>query len=81
MRQVKTDTAFRIRAYAGMPIMLVHCLQVYTGGVGSFALLVMVASFLLLHPSRRSAGYAGAGAGETALLHMEAGGVWLLLLL
>ena len=45
-----------------MPIMLISGLQVYTGGIGSFALLVMVASFLLLHPSRRSAGYAGAEA-------------------
>ena len=54
--------------------MLMPGLQVYTGGIGSFALLVMVASFLLLHPSRRSAGYAGAGAGEAA------GGVEVLLL-
>ena len=60
--------------------MLVPGLQVYTGGIGSFALLVMVASFLLLHPSRRSAGYAGAGAGEAVLLHMVTGGVGLLLL-
>ena len=60
--------------------MLISGLQVYTGGIGSFALLVMVASFLLLHPSRRSAGYAGAEAGEAALLHMAAGGVGLLLL-
>lgn len=27
-------------------------LQVYTGGIGSYALFVMVAAFLLLHPSR-----------------------------
>ena len=26
--------------------------QVYMGGIGSYALLVMVAAFLLLHPSR-----------------------------
>lgn len=26
--------------------------QVYLGGIGSYALLVMVAAFLLLHPSR-----------------------------
>jgi len=26
--------------------------QVYSGGIGSYALLVMVAAFLLLHPSR-----------------------------
>ena len=26
--------------------------QVYQGGIGSYALLVMVAAFLLLHPSR-----------------------------
>ena len=63
-----------------MPIMLISGLQVYTGGIGSFALLVMVASFLLLHPWRRSAGYAGAEAGEAALVHMAAGGVGLLLL-
>ena len=27
-------------------------IQVYQGGIGSYALLVMVAAFLLLHPSR-----------------------------
>lgn len=27
-------------------------MQVYTGGIGSYALFVMVAAFLLLHPSR-----------------------------
>jgi len=26
--------------------------QVYSGGIGSYALLVMVAAFLLAHPSR-----------------------------
>ncbi len=30
--------------------------QVYQGGIGSYALLVMVAAFLLLHPSRGPAG-------------------------
>ena len=33
----------------------------YQGGIGSYALLVMVAAFLLLHPSRGSTGNHGKG--------------------
>jgi hypothetical protein len=35
---------------------LVHFVQVYSGGLGSYALLVMVASFIQLHPSRQQPG-------------------------
>ena len=38
----------------------VYLLQVYSGGIGSYALLVMVAAFLLLHPSRADADGDGA---------------------
>lgn len=38
-------------------------LQVYSGGLGSYTLLVMVASFLQLHPSRQPPGE-GQGCGE-----------------
>ncbi len=37
------------------PCML-PCSQVYSGGLGSYALLVMVAAFLQLHPLRAPAG-------------------------
>ncbi len=39
---------------------IIHHLQVYSGGIGSYALLVMVAAFLLLHPSRADANGDGA---------------------
>ena len=35
-------------------------MQVYSGGIGSYALLVMVAAFLLLHPSRADSNGDGA---------------------
>jgi len=35
---------------------VVLALQVYSGGLGSYALLVMVAAFLQLHPSRQQPG-------------------------
>ena len=39
-------------------------LQVYSGGIGSYALLVMVAAFLLLHPSRADAEVGADGAAQ-----------------
>ena len=45
------------------PEFLGLAVQVYTGGIGSYALLVMVAAFLMLHPSRQVAG----GAVEASL--------------
>ena len=38
-------------------------LQVYTGGIGSYGLLVMVAAFLLMHPSRQPVDKRGRRAG------------------
>ena len=44
--------------------------QVYHGGIGSYALLVMVAAFLLAHPSR---GGGGSGSGKTPALEANLG--------
>ena len=59
--------------------------QVYSGGLGSYALLVMVAAFLMLHPSRRppptaqrfggsgSRGGGERGGGASAARELEGG--------
>ena len=54
--------------------------EVYSGGIGSYALITMVLSFLLLHPSRRAhlgrrggGGRGGAGVGEAAVLEGNLG--------
>ena len=66
--------------------------QVYSGGLGSYALLVMVAAFLQLHPSRQPPGGPGGGGGgrregmdrcavdESALGHIDSSAAGLLLI-
>ena len=46
-------------------------LQVYSGGIGSYALLVMVAAFLLLHPSRADADGASQLEGNLGVLLLD----------
>ena len=44
-----------------------HDDQVYSGGIGSYALLVMVAAFLMLHPSRQEGGQGESSTGVLLL--------------
>ena len=51
--QFPPHPALLLTFFSGIPC---TCLQVYSGGLGSYALLVMVAAFLQLHPSRQQSG-------------------------
>ena len=46
-------------------------LQVYSGGIGSYALLVMVAAFLLLHPSHADDTAPGAAEANLGILLLD----------
>ena len=45
--------------------------QVYSGGIGSYALLVMVAAFLLLHPSHVDDAAPGAAEANLGILLLD----------
>ena len=49
----------------------VSLMQVYSGGIGSYALLVMVAAFLLLHPSHADDTAPGAAEANLGILLLD----------